>query len=99
MKSRSKGALSVYAERRNAALIHFVKTGDDSKYRAVCRTYNMPIPRSEDVFHAGMYKAVRYCTDIPEDIKKQAWDKCIALGFVPYIPEYEVHAGAGVDGR
>ena len=89
MKSRIKGKLEAYAELRDAALIYFVQTGDDSKVRALDEKYHVQIPRNGKVFHAGLYKSVRYCTNIPEDIKKQAWDKCIALGFVPYIPEYE----------
>ena len=93
MKSRIKGALEVYAERRDAALIHFVTAGDDSKCRLICKTYNVPMPESEKAFHAGLYKSVRYCTNIPEDIKKLAWEKCLQLGFMPFIPEAEVHDG------
>lgn len=78
-----------YADKRDAALIEFIKTDDDTKVRELMNQVGTPIPADERVFHGSLYKSVRYCTRIPDDVKKIAWDKCVAIGLKPYIPEYE----------
>ena len=40
---------------------------------------------SDTVMKAGIYKAVQYCTDIPEDVKTLAMQKCVKMGFNPFI--------------
>lgn len=82
-----------YADKRDEALIEFIRTDDDTKIRNLMKQVGTPIPRNIRVFYGGLYKSARYCTRIPEDIKKMAWDKCCALGMTPYIAEYEVYEG------
>lgn len=93
MKSRIEDGVKRYAEERDAALIEFVKTGDDTKVRQFCARYGQNIPENRKVFHAGLYKSVRYCTMIPADIKALAWEKCLELGFSPLNPELEAYGG------
>lgn len=97
MKYAAKRAMLMaaeeYADKRDAALITFVRTDDDTEIRALLRSVGTPIPRSKKAFHGGLYKAVRYCTRIPEDVKAMAWEKCRQLGLVPYIAEFETAEG------
>lgn len=78
-----------YADRRDAALIKFIKEDDDSEIRKLMQAIGTPIPKNKKVFHGGLYKSARYCTRIPEDVKRIAWDKCCAIGMKPYIEEFE----------
>lgn len=78
-----------YARRRDEALIEFIKTDDDSKVRNLMKAVGTQVPKNKKAFHGGLYKSARYCTRIPADIKKMAWDKCVAIGMKPYIDEYE----------
>lgn len=89
MKSRIESGLCRFAQERDEALIEFVKTGDDTLMRKHCAKYGQKVPKSRKVFHAAMYKSVRYCTNIPADIKALAWEKCLELGFSPINPELE----------
>lgn len=68
---------------RDEALTEFVLTGRAEKVRAYCRKYGVPMPKKENVFAAGIYKAVQHCTDIPQDVKDIAAVKCMLLGFNP----------------
>ena len=43
----------------------------------------MPIPKDERVLKAGIYKGAQECTDIPDEVKAIAREKCIAIGFKP----------------
>ena len=70
---------------RDEAFTDFVLTGSGIKLKAYCRKYGVRIPRSRKVFEAGIYKAVQYCTDIPEDVKNKAMIKCLELGFSPLM--------------
>ena len=93
MNRSTKNIAEQFAAERDEALTYFVKTGDDSKMRKHCAKFGQQVPKSRKVFHASMYKAVRYCTNIPDDIKQLAWEKCLQIGFMPYIPEAEVDDG------
>lgn len=70
---------------RDEAFTDFVLTGSDIKLKAYCRKYGVKIPKSRKVFEAGIYKAVQYCTHIPEDVKNKAMIKCLELGFSPLM--------------
>ena len=56
---------------------------------AFAKKWGLDIPDNLNILKAGIYKAVRYCTDIPQDVKDVAYKKCFDLGFKPFIEEYE----------
>lgn len=70
---------------RDEAFIDFVETGSTVKVRKYCRKYGVDMPKDKKVFAAGIYKAVYYCTNIPQEIKDKAFTKCLELGFSPMI--------------
>ena len=53
--------------------------------RKYAKKYGVPIPKDKRVMKAGVYKAVQYCEDIPEEVKVEAFWKCLELGMVPMI--------------
>lgn len=56
------------------------------KSERVCKKkYGVPFPKSKKAMKVGVYKAVQYCTDIPDDVKEIAIEKCLKLGFNPFI--------------
>lgn len=74
-----------FAKERNAAFIDFVRTGNMNKVRKYCRTYGVQMPKDKNVFAAGIYKAVQECIDIPEEIKSLAMQRCLEIGFNPFM--------------
>lgn len=74
-----------FAKERDAAFIEFVKTGETDKVRKYCRKYGVPMPKEPKVFAAGIYKAVQECTNIPEDVKALAMQRCLEIGFNPFM--------------
>lgn len=82
------------AEERDKAFIKAVVDDDWKAVRNYSKKYDIPIPKSRKVMKAGVYKAVQYCTNIPEDVKVLAMKKCLQLGFNPLIkPIGEVGEG------
>lgn len=88
-ETRLKILAEEYAAKRDEALIDFIKTDNDKKIRELMGSVGTPIPADIKVFHGGLYKSARYCINIPEDVKRKAWNKCKKLGLKPYIEEYE----------
>ena len=83
-----------FAEERDKA---FIKAVVDDDWKAVLKyskKYGMPVPKKRNVMKAGVYKAVQYCTNISEDVKVLAMQKCLQLGFSPFIKPYEPQKGA-----
>lgn len=78
-----------FVKERDEAFIDFVRTGDATKVRSYCKKYGTTIPKDEKVFAAGVYKAVQHCTNIPDDVKIIAMQKCVEIGFSPYIRPVE----------
>lgn len=74
---------------RHEAFVNAVLNDDWKAVRRYCKKYDVPMPKKEEVFKAGIYKTVQYATDIPEEIKEIAFEKCLMLGFVPFIKLYE----------
>ena len=79
-----------YAEQfckdRKEAFTHCVKTGRLDKVKAYCKKYKVPFAADKpDIMRAAVYKAVQECTDIDDSIKKQAQEKCIKMGFTPFM--------------
>lgn len=77
------------SKERDEAFIDFVETGSFKKVNAYCKKYGVPLPKKQRVKAAGIYKAVQYCNNIPQDIKNKAMIKCIELGFNPLIKPLE----------
>jgi hypothetical protein len=88
-ETRLKILAEEYAAKRDEALIEFINTDNDKKIRKLMQSVCTPIPDNIKVFHGGLYKSARYCTRIPENVKRKAWNKCKKLGLKPYIEEYE----------
>ena len=79
-----------FAKERDEAFIDFVVTGNSEKLDIYCKKYRLPMPEKENVKAAGVYKAVQYCVSIPEDVKALALQKCVDMGFMPFIKPREV---------
>lgn len=78
-----------FAEERDKAFIDAVVNDNWDAVRKYSKKYGIPIPNKRNVMKAGVYKAVQYCTNIPEDVKVLAMQKCMKLGFTPLIKPYE----------
>ena len=78
-----------FAEERDKAFIKAVVDDDWEAVRKYAKKYGAPIPKKRNVMKAGIYKAVQYCTNIPEDVKVLAMQKCLQLGFSPLIKPQE----------
>lgn len=73
------------AEERDKAFIKAVVDDDWKAVREYSKKYGVPMPKKRNVMKAGVYKAVQYCTNIPEDVKVLAMQKCLKMGFNPFI--------------
>lgn len=73
------------AKERDKAFTEFVMKDDDKKLKAYCKKYGVPIPKSRRAMACGIYKAVQYCTNIPDEVKDIAAWKCLELGMSPLI--------------
>ena len=74
-----------FAESRDKAFINFIETGDLTECRKHFEKYGQVMPKNERIAKAGIYKAVQYCTNIPDEIKQKAAIECLKLGFNPFI--------------
>ena len=73
-----------FVEERDKAFTDAVVNDNWDDVRAFMEKYRMSAS-SDTVMKAGIYKAVQYCTDIPEDVKTLAMQKCLEMGFNPFI--------------
>lgn len=62
----------------------------DGVYRYMVK-YGVECPRSVKVLKAGVYKAVRECRGIGEDVKALAAEKALAMGMSPSMFEVNNH--------
>ena len=72
---------------RDRAFTAAVMEDDWQAVMMYLRKYGMEIPDDERVLKGGIYKAVQECTNIPQDVKKLAAEKCIKMGFAPTMWE------------
>lgn len=84
-KMKEDKFLKQFIKDRNEAFTRFVMNDDWTAVRKYCRKYHVDMPKEKKIFKAGIYKAVQYCTDIPEEVKIKAMKKCLELGFNPFI--------------
>ena len=73
-----------FVEERDKAIIDAVVNDNWDGVKAYMKKYGFS-SSSDTVMKAGIYKAVQYCTDIPEDVKTLAMHKCLEMGFNPFI--------------
>ena len=76
--------MSSFTKERDKALTDAVVNDKWDGVRAFMEKYRM-FASNDTVMKAGIYKAVQYCTDIPEDVKTIAMQKCLEMGFNPFI--------------
>lgn len=81
--------MSDFSKERDKAFIRAVMEDDWKAVREYAKKYGVPIPKKRNTMKAGIYKAVQYCTEIPEEVKKVAMIKCLELGFNPLIKPIE----------
>ena len=78
---------SEFVRDRDSAFEEFVRTDDFRPVARYLRKYRMApgedLDHPRDVLYAGVYKAARHCTNIPDDVKRLAETKCRQLGFSP----------------
>ena len=79
-----------FVKDRHKAFISAVMEDNWDGIKRYSKKYGVPMPKNEAIMKAGVYKAVQYCTDISEEIKVVAMQKCIKLGFNPFIAPMEV---------
>lgn len=77
--------MSSFTKERDKAFTDAVVNDNWDGVKRHAKKYGAPLPKSEKVMKAGIYKAVQYCTDIPEDVKTLAMQKCVKMGFNPFI--------------
>lgn len=80
--------MSSFTKERDKAFTDAVVNDNWDGVRAFTEKYRMSAS-SDTVMKAGIYKAVQYCTNIPEDVKILAIEKCVAMGFSPFIRPIE----------
>lgn len=74
-----------FVKERDKAFIAFVMDDNDKPLKKYCKKYQVPLPKDPKVRAAGVYKAVQECTNIPVEVKQEAFVKCSMLGFWPFI--------------
>lgn len=74
---------------RDAAFTAFVMNDDLEPVRRYCDIYGVQMPDNPDVMAAGIYKAVQYITNMPDEVKVKAAMKCMKLGFTPFMKPIE----------
>ena len=77
--------IRAFVEDRDRTFTNAVIKDDWDGVRAYLKRHDMPVPESEDVMKAAIYKAVQEITTIPADVKKLAARKCVDLGFWPWV--------------
>lgn len=74
-----------FVEDRNRATTAAVMDDDWNAIREYCKKYGTEVPKDETILKAGVYKACQEMTDMPYEVKKVAAQKCIKLGFSPFM--------------
>lgn len=76
--------MSAFTKERDKAFTDAVVNDNWDGVKAYMKKYGIPAS-SDTVAKVGIYKAVQYCTNIPEDVKMLAMQKCLEMGFNPFI--------------
>lgn len=88
----STPAIRAFVKSRDEAYTRFTMYDDWGALKAHLRRYRQwqDRPRDKRVLAAAIYKGVQECTNIPDEVKDVAKEKCIALGFEPYMPGHSI---------
>jgi hypothetical protein len=89
----SNEELTEYVKERNEAIIEAIKNDKWDKMRKYSQKYGVPMPNNRKTMKAGTYKAAQYIIGIPEEIKVLAMQKCLEIGFNPFIKPIEEERG------
>ena len=73
------------AKERDGAFIEAVVNDNWTPFKKYSKKYGVNLPNDEKVMKAGVYKAVQYCIGITNDVKAMAMEKCVELGFRPFM--------------
>jgi hypothetical protein len=76
--------MSSFTKERDKAFTDAVVNDNWDGVKAYANKYKIPIS-CDTVMKVGIYKAAQHCTDIPEDVKTLAMQKCLEMGFNPFI--------------
>lgn len=68
-----------FIKERNEALFSL----DEKKIRRYCKKYSVTIPRDEEVFWRGIYKAICNVEDAPQEVKEKAMARLKEHGSTP----------------
>lgn len=74
-----------FVKDRDEAFTEAVVNDNWAEVKSYSKRFGIPLPKNQKVMKAGVFKAVQYCTSIPEDVKMLAMQKCLEMGFNPYI--------------
>lgn len=88
--------MNTFSEERDMVFIDAVVNDNWSGVEKHAKKYDIPVPKDEKIMKAGIYKAVQYCIKIPEEVKILAMQKCIKIGFYPFIRAYEAERETNV---
>ena len=86
--------MNKFVKDRHDAFVSAVMNDDWDKIKKYSAKYKVPMPKDEKVMKAGVYKACQYCTDLSEEVKGVAMQKCLELGFNPLIEPIELGGGS-----
>lgn len=78
-----------FIKERNEAFSDAVLKDEWKKLKKYAKKYDVSLPKNKKAMKVGVYKAVQYCTNIPEDVKVTAIVRCLELGCNPFIPFIE----------
>lgn len=83
--------IAEFVKSRDTAFTRFVLFDDWEALMDHLRRYGQDreAPKDRKVLAASIYKAVQECTNIAPEVKAAAKEKCLALGFKPYMPVCE----------
>lgn len=88
-----------FIKERNEAFKEAVLYDKWEKVIKYAKKYDVSLPKNKKAMKVGVYKAVQYCTDIPENVKRNAMVKCLELGCNPFIEPVEREENANEEKR
>lgn len=76
-----------YAKERDRVFTDAVINNNWEGVKRFNKKWNLPEPRKESALKAGVYKAVRECASIPQEVKDKAFVECLKLGYTPFMKD------------
>lgn len=69
-----------FVQERDEAFRRFVMQDDFDAIKRYCARWCVPFAKDERIMKGAVYKAVQECTDLSDEVKALAREKCHALG-------------------